>query len=101
MFWIIGTILSITMGAMVSLMVVANLETKWRGVIGFIVAFVIGYAVTGLLMVEEEVDAKNWNNGYCPTCEEHWVPNGVAKSRNGPTTHYYYCPECYKEITQH
>lgn len=39
-----------------------------------------------------------WNNGLCPECEQHWELVAVTKTRNGSTTKYYTCPECYKEI---
>lgn len=40
-----------------------------------------------------------WNGGYCE-CGTHWELSGVTKTRNGNTTKYYSCPNCYAEITQ-
>ena len=51
------------------------------------------------LCIESATSEKAWNGGYCE-CGTHWELRGVSESRNGNTTKYYTCPNCYAEITQ-
>ena len=51
------------------------------------------------LCIESATKEKAWNGGYCE-CGTHWELRGVSESRNGNTTKYYTCPNCYAEITQ-
>jgi hypothetical protein len=66
---------------------------------GALVCLAFWILMTTGLCIESSVNEKAWNGGYCE-CGTHWELSGVAKSRNGSTTKYYSCPNCYAEITQ-
>lgn len=55
--------------------------------------------MSGGIALDISIKADTWNNGYC-NCGHHWELAGATKTRSGSTTKYYYCPNCYAEITQ-
>lgn len=57
---------------------------------------IVGLAI-GLSVIQANTNQKLWNDGCCE-CGTHWELKGVDKARNGSTTKYYACPNCYKEI---
>lgn len=57
---------------------------------------IIGLAI-GLAVIQANVNQKVWNEGYCE-CGHHWELKGATKVKNGGTTKYYACPNCFKEI---
>ena len=57
-----------------------------------IVAIGIGGAV-----VQAKNNQKKWNDGHCE-CGHHWELKGATKIKNGGTTKYYACPNCFEEI---
>lgn len=100
----VGLLFVVVLGLFMGIMMVGGVPEGrgkgWKWLLVIIIALAIGFAISGALHFEAKVNADVWNNGLCPTCEEHWIPNGVTKSKNGSVTKYYYCPECYCEITQ-
>lgn len=57
-----------------------------------IVAIGVGAAVG-----QAKSNQKKWNDGYCE-CGHHWELKGATKIKNGTTTKYYACPNCFEEI---
>ena len=57
---------------------------------------IIGLAI-GLAVIQANINQKAWNEGYCE-CGTHWELKGATKVKNGSTTKYYACPNCFEEI---
>jgi hypothetical protein len=73
---------------------------KKHRIVGAIVCFCIWLIASGAVYFKAETNAKAWNDGYCD-CGTHWELVAVSKSHGtGSTIKYYFCPNCYAEITQ-
>ena len=46
---------------------------------------------------QANINKELWNDGYCE-CGHHWELKGATKIKNGGTTKYYACPNCFEEI---
>jgi hypothetical protein len=46
---------------------------------------------------QANINEELWNDGYCK-CGHHWELKGATKVKNGGTTKYYACPNCFEEI---
>lgn len=65
----------------------------WKGVWPII-------AVIALMLVfmfmSNMCSSDEWNDGFCPKCEERYELGGVFEYRK-----YYYCPECGNEVDRY
>lgn len=91
-----GCIMGLTVGGCIATVIYCNSETIMGKIAGIIIPIVLTSAVFTLIF---EGESSAWNGGYCPDCEVHWQLGGVARSMGGHTK-YYFCPQCYREITQ-
>lgn len=88
-FIMVGLMLTVLIGAFVALIITIDLKGKQRAVTAVILAFVIGFGLSTLLMVEIKVDNEKWNNGVCIEC------GGEYKFKNANNgTYYYACEDC-------
>ena len=78
---------------------IGDADKKRKIIIGAIVC-AFWFLISGSIYFEAKTNTEAWNNGYCE-CGTHWELAGVSKSHGtGSTTKYYFCPNCYAEITQ-
>lgn len=66
----------------------------WKLCVGMLIIILLG---VGLATLQATNNEQVWNGGYCE-CGTHWELKGVDKAKNGSTTKYYACENCYKEI---
>jgi hypothetical protein len=98
-FIIVAILMSITGGAFISMIILANTKISgWKEVvIGIILSIAIGCAISGMFVLGTKINADSWNNGNCYNCNTQWELVNVQKMRS--TTHYYYsCPNCGEVI---
>lgn len=92
MFVIGGIILTTTLGAFMALIFTSEMKGGIaKVIIGIVVAFAIGFGISGLIKLEHERDAKRWNNGTCTTCGTAFDLFDIEHRRNGGDTYYYKC----------
>ena len=65
-------------------------------VLGVLTLVLVLIAIGGAI-VQAKINQGLWNNGYCE-CGYHWELKGATKVKNGNTTKYYACPNCFEEI---
>jgi hypothetical protein len=98
MFIITGICMTFIVGLFMSLCIVNTTEMRdgWKkNLVTIILALAIGFGISGLLCLEEQANAKVWNNGHCEECGGEWHLAGTTKSRNNGSTRYYWeCEEC-------
>lgn len=88
-FIIAGLILTVSVGAFFALILTMKLEGKTRIIIAVILAFVIGFGLLKILMLNVEKDNEKWNNGICTEC------GGEYKFKNAYNSSYFYaCENC-------
>lgn len=88
-FIVAGLILTVSVGAFSALILTMKLEGKTRIIIAVILAFVIGFGLLKILMLNAEKENEKWNNGICTEC------GGEYKFKNGNNGVYYYaCEDC-------
>ena len=62
-----------------------------------VITLAIILVAVGGAILQAITNQEVWNEGYCE-CGTHWELKGVAKAKNGSTTKYYDCPNCFEEI---
>ena len=65
-------------------------------ILGMIILVLVIIAIGGAV-IQAKHNQKIWDGGSCE-CGTHWELKGVTKVKNGTTTKYYACPNCFKEI---
>lgn len=91
-------ILGLIFGMIAVMFLVCGADRKHK-IIGALVCIGFWLLMSGGIYLDASLDADVWNDGYCE-CGAHWELRGVSESRNGNTTKYYACPDCYAEIEQ-
>ena len=98
MFIVAGLILTVSIGAFMSLLLTSEMKDGWkRNIISVIIALIVGFGISGLLMIEQEGYDKAWNNGHCE-CGTEWTLVDVERTRHGGKFYYYQCNDCKKII---
>lgn len=98
MFIVSGLILTISVGAVMSLIFTSGMKDGWKKVIvSIIIAFIIGFGINGLITIEQESYNNAWNNGQCE-CGTEWTLVDIERSRYGKKFYYYQCDNCKKVI---
>lgn len=100
-FVICAVIMTFTLGAYISIIIVAtfmkNNKTIVKNIVRFIIALTIGCLVSFALVSESNANDKTWNNGYCTQCGNPY--RFVNVDRSFSTTRYYWtCDNCRKVI---
>jgi hypothetical protein len=100
MFIITGIAMTLIVGVFLALMSTSEMKSGWkRNIVTIIIAFAIGFGISGLLTAEHKADVKTWNNGYCAECGGEWHLTDVVKGHNNGSTRYYWeCVDCYNVI---
>lgn len=93
---ILGSV--VTMG--IGVPIVSLCETTKSRIITFILTFIICVGcMYGIMKVETEETAINWNNGYCNTCGTEWELKSVSHQKNSSTYYDYYCKTCGRVVS--
>ena len=101
MFVIVGLIMTVTVGALMSLMITSGVKSRVkRVVITTVLSLAIGFGLSGLFTLERNADVASWNNGSCE-CGGSWHLVNVERLRNAGELYYYGCEECGACITTH
>ena len=93
-FIIAGLILTVSFGAFFALIVTRSLEGRKRVIIAIIIAFAVGFGLLKLLIVENEIDNKTWNNGVCIKCGGKYEFQSSSYRRSADDKYYYKCKNC-------
>lgn len=89
-----GLLLSVSVGAFVGMILTSCIRNKIINIIATIIlALVIGFGLTSLLMLERKVDEQAFNNGYCE-CGGEWDLFDVEYRKNSGSLYFYKCAEC-------
>lgn len=89
---LVGLMCTITLGGFVALITTSEIKNNIaKIIIGTIIAFVVGFGLVGLLMLEYKSDKNNWNNGICSCCNEPLEIFDIEHSRSGSDYYYYKC----------
>lgn len=97
MFWIC-LVFGLIIGGVFGVFAWIRVEGVKGALIGLVIALVFAFLFSGGMYLDETSRIDKWNGGYCPNCEVHWTPFGVADTDFGSKSKYYYCTECFKEI---
>lgn len=99
-FWIAFIVFTILPGAFFGWLVYGDMERKSfakRFCYSWLTAVITGAIIAGMFTLVYKVDIRQFNNGYCPTCEEPWRFAGASQDKS--TTYYYWtCDNCGKTI---
>lgn len=94
MFVVFGLILSVSVGGFVGMILTSGIRNKIMNIIiTIILALVIGFGLTSLLMWERTVDEQTFNNGYCE-CGGEWDLFDIEYRKNSGSLYFYKCEEC-------
>lgn len=93
-FIMVGLMLTVSVGAFVAFIITIDLKGKQRVVTAVILAFVIGFGLSTLLMVEIKVDNEKWNNGVCIECGGKYEFQSSSYRRSANDKYYYKCKNC-------
>ena len=88
-FWSAFIVFFIIPGLFFGALVYASMEYKSfakRFIYGWLTAVLTGVIIGGIFTASYNYDVKQFNNGYCPTCEEPW--RFVGATRDKSTTTY-------------
>lgn len=72
---------------------------KW--IIGTILTLTIGFSISGLILLQNKSDNEEWNNGYCTECNKPYKLTDVKHHNNGDYEYYYTCDNCGHIIVTH
>ena len=101
MFVVIGLIMSISVGAFMSLMLTSGMKDGWKQVVvTIIVALAIGFGLSGLFALERKGDEMAWNGGHCE-CGAEWELVDIERLKNSGNLYYYGCDNCGDVIKTH
>ena len=88
-FVILGLVMSISVGALLALILTSGMDDGIpRVIVSIILALAIGFSFIFLMNEYREYEEKRWNNGICTECGTKWHFQSAAKG--GSTTTYYY-----------
>lgn len=90
----VGLILTVSVGAFVALIITIDLKGKQRIITAIVIALVMGFGLSALLMVEIKVDNEKWNNGICTECGGKYEFQSSTYKRNVGDEYYYKCKNC-------
>ena len=93
-FIVAGLILTVSIGAFFALILTMKLEGKTRIIIAVILAFVIGFGLLKILMLNAEKENEKWNNGICTECGGKYEFQSSSYRRNADDEYYYKCKNC-------
>ena len=93
-FIVAGLILTVSIGAFFALILTMKLEGKTRIIIAVILAFVIGFGLLKILMLNVETENKEWNNGICTECGGKYEFQSSSYRRHSNDEYYYKCKNC-------
>ena len=98
MFVVFGLLLSVSVGTFVGMILTSGIRNKIANiVVTVILALVIGFGLTSLLMWERKVDEQMFNGGYCE-CSGEWDLFDVEYRKNSGSLYFYKCKECNNVI---
>lgn len=98
MFVVFGLLLSVSVGGFMAMIFTSGIRNKVINIITTIIlALIIGFGLTSLLMLERTVDEQMFNNGYCE-CGGEWDLFDVEYRKNSGSLYFYKCGECKKVI---
>lgn len=98
MFVVFGLILSASVGGFVGMILTSGIRNKVINTITTIIlALVIGFGLTSLLMWERKVNEQMFNNGYCE-CGGEWDLFDIEYRKNSGSLYFYKCEECKNVI---
>ena len=90
-FVLLGLAMSVSMGALIALMVTSGMNDGIpRVIVSIILALAIGFGFVFLMGKYREYQEKRWNNGICSTCGAEWHFQCASKHKS-TTTYYYTC----------
>ena len=89
-----GLMLTVFMGVFIALIITIDLKGKQRIITAIVLAFVIGFGLSALLMVEIKVDNEKWNNGICIECGGKYEFQSSSYRRNAGDKYFYKCKNC-------
>lgn len=95
-FWSAFIVFFFIPGAVFGALVYASMEYKSftkRFVCCWLTAVITGIIISGIFTASYNYDVKQFNNGYCPTCEEPWRFAGATQDKS-TTTYYWTCDDC-------
>lgn len=95
-FWAIFGFCGIMWGALILVFLIGGVDLKHK-IVPSILCLVLWVIMAGGLFITSVHNQEVWNEGYCE-CGTHWELKGVTKVKNGGTTKYYACPNCFEEI---
>lgn len=64
-----------------------------RFICSWLTAILTGVIIGGIFTASYKYDVKQFNNGYCPTCEEPQRFTGATRDKS-TTTYYWTCDNC-------
>ena len=89
-----GLMLTVFIGVFIALIITIDLKGKQRIITAIVLAFVIGFGLSALLMVEIKVDNEKWNNGICIECGGKYEFQSSSYRRNADDKYFYKCKNC-------
>lgn len=95
-FWVAFIVFFIIPGLFFGALVYGTMEYKSfakRFICGWLTAVLTGVIIGGIFTASYKYDVKQFNNGYCPTCEEPWCFTGATRDKS-TTTYYWACDNC-------
>ena len=95
-FWSAFIVFFIIPGLFFGALVYGAMEYKSfakRFICGWLIAVLTGAIIGGIFTASYNYDVKQFNNGYCPTCEEPWRFAGATQDKS-TTTYYWTCDNC-------
>jgi hypothetical protein len=95
-FWIIFIGMGILFVPFAIMFAVCGADTGIR-IGGTIVCIALWLFTSFCFVIDEDNDAKVWNNGNCSECGGEYVFSGASEYR-GDTDYYYTCEDCHHTI---
>lgn len=95
-FWSAFVVFFFIPGSIFGALVYASMEYKSftkRFIYCWLTAILTGAIIGGIFTASYNYDVKQFNNGYCPTCEEPWRFAGATRDKS-TTTYYWTCDNC-------
>lgn len=89
-----GLLLSVSVGAVVGMILASGIRNKIVNIVATIIlALVVGFGLTSLLILERKIDEQTFNGGYCD-CGGKWDLFDVEYRKNSGSLYFYKCEEC-------
>ena len=100
-FIITGILMTVVVGLFMGAMFTSSMKDGWKRVlVTLIIAFAIGFGISGLFTMERKGDEIQWNNGQCE-CGGDWDLVNIEHLRNGGELYYHECTDCGCVIRLH